>query len=172
MSNSYTSRARIAKPARSDRNWDIPVNANSDLLDAINAIGAGCVTPTEIPSVSLNVTVASCSYQKQDGSVGAFPGATSQIVTASSTTVLYLDATGTLTTAVSYPSAAHTKLGTVVAGVGTILSITDDRMPLPLSLSPAGGILVNAASDGAAASGGVPIGGFYRTGNAVQVRLA
>lgn len=31
--------------------------------------------------------------------------------------------------------------------------------------------LINAANDAAAQAAGVPIGGFYRTGNAVQIRL-
>jgi hypothetical protein len=33
------------------------------------------------------------------------------------------------------------------------------------------GPFVSAANDAAAAAAGVPIGGMYRTGNAVQVRL-
>lgn len=30
---------------------------------------------------------------------------------------------------------------------------------------------INAANDGAAAAAGVPVGGLYRNGNAVQIRL-
>lgn len=33
------------------------------------------------------------------------------------------------------------------------------------------GSLVNAANDAAAAAGGVPVGGLYRNGGAVQIRL-
>lgn len=33
------------------------------------------------------------------------------------------------------------------------------------------GSLINAVSDAAAAAAGVPIGGLYRNGNAVQIRL-
>ena len=37
--------------------------------------------------------------------------------------------------------------------------------------APMLGTLVNAANDTAAASAGVPVGGIYRNGNAVQIRL-
>lgn len=37
--------------------------------------------------------------------------------------------------------------------------------------APNVGSLFNAANDAAAAAGGVPVGGLYRTGNAVQIRL-
>jgi hypothetical protein len=43
---------------------------------------------------------------------------------------------------------------------------TADARYLPLTVT-----LVNAANDAAAATAGVPVGGFYRIGNAVQVRL-
>lgn len=32
--------------------------------------------------------------------------------------------------------------------------------------------LVNAANDGAAASGGVPVGGIYRNGSVLQIRVS
>ena len=38
--------------------------------------------------------------------------------------------------------------------------------------APMLGSLVNAASDAAASAAGVPVGGLYRNGNAVQIRLA
>ncbi len=42
----------------------------------------------------------------------------------------------------------------------------------PITLQSAMIILVSASSDSAAASLGVPVNGLYRSGNAVQIRLA
>jgi hypothetical protein len=53
MSTSHTTNALLAKPAASDRYWDIPLNANADFLDGISSIGRLLVTPAEVPSASL-----------------------------------------------------------------------------------------------------------------------
>ncbi len=42
----------------------------------------------------------------------------------------------------------------------------------PLTIQSALIVLVSASNDAAAALAGVPINGFYRNGNAVQIRLA
>jgi hypothetical protein len=130
MSTTYTSNLKLGKPAVADRNWDVPVNANADTLEALSPIGGLCVSPAEIPSASLNVRVAAGAYQFQDGTVGSYAGNPSYGVTASSTVALYLDLTaaGALTAAGSFPATAHIRLATVVAGVAAITSITDARV--------------------------------------------
>jgi hypothetical protein len=45
-----------------------------------------------------------------------------------------------------------------------------DRVARSMATGNVGG-LVNAANDAAAATAGVPIGGLYRSGNAVQIRV-
>ncbi len=49
VATTYTANARLQKPATSDRNWDVPINANADALDGMTAIGGLAVTTTEIP---------------------------------------------------------------------------------------------------------------------------
>jgi hypothetical protein len=129
LSTTYTSNAQLGQPAVGDTGWSAPLNANCTTLDGLTPVGGLCVTLTEVPSASLNVKVAAGNYVKQDGAVGTYAGTSSQAVTASTTKVLYLDLTssGALTVAASYPSTAHVRLATVVAGTSTITSITDNR---------------------------------------------
>jgi hypothetical protein len=130
MSTTYTSNVKLGKPALGDTGWSTPLNANCDALDGLAPVGGLAVTLTEVPSASLNVKVAAGNYIQQDGTVASYAGASSQAITASTTKVLYLDltASGALSVAASYPSAAHVRLATVVAGSPTISSVTDNRI--------------------------------------------
>lgn len=129
MATSYTNNIKLGKPAVADRNWNVALNANADALDALSPVGKLCVTPTEIPSASLNVQVAAGAYNKGDGTVGTFPGATSLTLAASRTSSLYLSGSGSLTVSTSgYPTTSHIRLATVVTGPSTITSISDDRV--------------------------------------------
>jgi hypothetical protein len=129
MSTTYTPNAKLGQPALGDTGWSTPLNANSTALDGLAPVGGLCVTLHEVPSASLNVAVAAGQYVQQDGTIGTFAGSSSQAITASATKVLYLDltASGALTVAASYPTTAHVRLATVVAGSSTITSITDNR---------------------------------------------
>jgi hypothetical protein len=149
---------KLGKPALGDTNWDQPLTSNIDSLDAIAPLSGLLVTPTEIPSASLNVAVAPGKFRRSTGQIVSFAGSTSQTIPASTTKVLYLDSTGTVQVAASYPSSAHVRLATVVAGTATITSITDDRISAVELL----GSYVSAANDTAAASAGVPAGCTYR----------
>jgi hypothetical protein len=128
MATSFTTNVAFAKPANSDTGWDVPINANADLLDGMAAIGGLCVATHESPSSTLNVRVSAGSYVKANGTVGTFAGATSLTLPASSTVCLWLTDSGTLTTGASFPSAAHVRLATVVTDGSTITSITDARV--------------------------------------------
>ena len=89
------------------------------------------VVTTEVPSATLNVHVAAGSYLRQDGTIGTYAGSVSQAMTASATNYLYLDLTnsGSLVVNTSgFPTTAHVRLATVVAGVTTITTITDARV--------------------------------------------
>ena len=55
MAISYTTNARLQKPAVADRNWDVPINANADLLDGMTAIGGLLHT---LPFLVSNLQVA------------------------------------------------------------------------------------------------------------------
>ena len=72
MASTLTTNAFLLKPATADRFWDIPINANADLLDGVAAIGSLIVTPAEFPSATLNVRVTSGSYIMANGTVGLF----------------------------------------------------------------------------------------------------
>ena len=128
MATSYTHNACLQKPATSDRYWDIPLNANADFLDSLSSIGALIVSPTEIPSATLNVRVSAGSYIKGDGTVASFPGATSYPLGASQSLQLWLTDSGVLSSGTSFPTTAHVRLATVVTGVSSIQSIQDARV--------------------------------------------
>jgi hypothetical protein len=129
MATSYTNKTKLGKPAVADRNWNVPLNANADLLDALAPVGGLCVSLTEVPSASLNVCVALGNYQKRDGTVGTFSGAATFPVGASQTSSLYLTDAGALTVSTSgYPATSHVRLATVVTSGTTVTSINDDRV--------------------------------------------
>lgn len=129
MADTYTSSVQLAMPAFNQSGWNVEVNANCTLLDALNTVGDfNCVT-TEVPSATLNVKVAAGQFVKADGSVVTYAGTSSQAITTATTKVLYLDGTASwaLTVGASYPTTAHVRIATVVAGSTTITSITDNR---------------------------------------------
>jgi hypothetical protein len=61
-----------------DRTWNVPVNGNAQVLDALAPVGALVVVTTEVPSATINVHVAAGSYLKQGGTIGTYPGSVSR----------------------------------------------------------------------------------------------
>jgi hypothetical protein len=130
-------------PAPGDRTWNVPVNGNAQLLDALAPIGSLAVVMTEVPSATLHVNVAAGNYLRQDGTIGSYGGAMTRPMTASATNYLYLDLTnsGSLTVNTSgFPTTAHVRLAAVVAGSSTITSITDARVAFSVIGSFADGV--------------------------------
>lgn len=128
MANSFTNNVKLALPATGDTSWGTTLNSDFNALDALSPVGGLAVTTKEIPSTSLNVSVAPGGYVKQDGTVATYAGTASQAIPGGTTRVLYLDLTaaGALTVAASYPATPHVRLATVVT-TSTISSIADNR---------------------------------------------
>ena len=92
MANTYTPNLQLAMPAPGDRTWNVPVNGNAQVFDALAPVSAFAVVTAEVPSATLNVRVAAGNYLAQDGTIGTYRrGSTSQTMTASATNYLYLD---------------------------------------------------------------------------------
>jgi len=165
MSTTYTQKARLAKPAVADRNWNLPLNANADALDALAPIGGLCVTTAESPSTSLTVQAAAGRFQKADGTVGVFNGSAATLPP-SRTTTLYLTEAGSLVvSATGYPTTAHIPLATVATGATSVVSLTDDRVVCGVAgadarpfLPLAGGAMADGADLALGASAGTRIG--------------
>jgi hypothetical protein len=131
MANSYTTNVQLAMPAPGDRTWNAPVNGNAQVLDSLAPVGALAVVTTEVPSATLNVHVAMGNYVKQDGTIATYAGSVSQALNASATNYLYLDLTNAgalVVNTTGFPTTAHVRLATVVAGASTITTITDLRV--------------------------------------------
>ena len=131
MANTYTPNVQLAMPAPGDRTWNMPVNGNALVLDALAPVGALVVVTTEVPSATLNVHVAAGSYLRQDGTIGMYAGTVSQPMTPSATNYLYLDLTSSgvlVINSTGFPPTAHVRLATVVAGSSSIMSIADARV--------------------------------------------
>ena len=159
MATSYSANARLQKPAPSDRQWDAPINANTDTLDALTAIGSLVVTTTETPSASLQVRVAPGSFVRADGTVGTFGGLVAVAVPASTTVALWLDGSGQLTSGPTFPTSAHLRLAQVTAGTATIQQVNDARVQCATAGSGLGFVLkagdtINGALTVAAPSAG------------------
>jgi hypothetical protein len=129
MATTYTTNAGLQKPATSDRNWDVPINANADALDALTAIGGLAVTTTEYPSSTLRVAVAPGNFLKSDDTVVSFGGASTYAIPASSTVALWLTDAGVLSSGSSFPTTVHLRLAQVVSGAASIAQINDERVP-------------------------------------------
>lgn len=166
MATSYTPSTKLAKPGVADRNWDVPLNANADRLDALAPLAGLCVSPAEVPSASLNVQVAPGTYRKPDGTVGSFAGSPATAVGAGQATSLYLTPAGVLTASTAgYPATSHVRLATVTAGASSIQAIGDDRVSLAVVgsdaqpfLALAGGSLNDGANVAVGATAGTKLG--------------
>jgi hypothetical protein len=165
VATSYTNNVKLQKPATADRNWDIPLNANADLLDGLTAIGGLAVTAAETPSASLNVRVAPGAYRKGDGTIGTFAGASTVAMPASSATCLWLTDTGSLTTGTAFPTTAHVRLASVTSSATTISGVADQRVQCSTAGSGLGFILKagDALADGANFSLGTTTGTQFGT---------
>lgn len=146
MATNFTSALGLQKPSTSDRNWDMPLNANSDLLDGLSALRGLVVTPNEFPSASLQVRVAPGRFRKSDGTFVDFPGATAVALSALSSTKVWLTDLGQLTTGAAYPATLYVPLAQVVTSANAVASVADGRVQcfsagvvLPTYLSTAGG---------------------------------
>ena len=128
MPTTYSANARLQKPGVADRQWDLPINANTDAIDAMTAVGSLVVTTTETPSVALKIRVAAGTFIQSNGKVGQFAGSATFAVPGSTTTYLWLDGTGALASGLAFPAAAHLRLAHVVAGPNSILQVVDERI--------------------------------------------
>jgi hypothetical protein len=166
MATTYTNNAKLGKPSTADRNWNLPLNANADALDALAPVGGLCVTAAEVPSASLIVQAAPGRYRKRDGTVGAFAGSASTALPASQTCSIYLTDAGALAVSTAgYPTASHVPLATAVTNATAVVGLTDDRVvcgvvgadALPY-LPLAGGALADGASVALGSTAGTKIG--------------
>jgi hypothetical protein len=128
LTTTYTPKIGLARPGHGDRNWDVALNANADLLDAQAALGTLSVTTAEDPSASLTVAASAGTARKSDGTLLTYAGGTLALA-ASQTHLLWLDDAGALQHGGAWPSAWHTRLAQVVTGAATVTSVTDKRVP-------------------------------------------
>ncbi len=128
MATTYTTNAMLQMPATADRNWDVTLNANTKYLDGVAAIGLLAVTPTEIPSATLNIRVTAGSFVSANGTVGTFAGVASYALPASTTTYLWLTDSGMLSSSSTIPTTAHVPLAHVVTGPTTVVAVVDERV--------------------------------------------
>jgi hypothetical protein len=165
LSTSYSSNAQLQKPSVADRNWDVPLNSNIDVLDALTAIGGLATTLAEIPSATLNVRISTGDFRKGDGTIGTFAGASSIAVPPSATSSLWLTDAGLLSVALVFPPTAHVRIASVVAGPISIISIRDKRIQCASSGSGLGFVLKvgDTLSDGANISLGSNLGTMIGT---------
>lgn len=166
MSTIYTTNVKLGKPAAADRNWNLPLNSNADVLDALAPVGGLCVTTSEIPSASLNIQAAAGRFQRRDGTVGAFAGSTLTTLPQNQTCSLYLTDAGSLVISTTgYPTTAHVPLATVVTSTTTVVGLTDDRVVCGVAgtdafpyLPLAGGALADGANVALGSTVGTKIG--------------
>jgi hypothetical protein len=136
------------------------------MLDAFSALGGLCVSPVEVPSGSLAVSVAPGRYQKGDGSVGAFLGQPVLILEPSTTSSIYLDPSGDVVASTTgFPSTSHVPLATATTSEAGVLTVSDMRIrcrvvgddSLPF-VPIAGGSLLDGANLTLGAGSGTQLG--------------
>jgi hypothetical protein len=124
----YTPNAQLQMPATSDRNWDVPINANAEILDGMTAIGGLAVTTTEIPSATLQVAVSPGNFINSSGVIVNYAGTSPFVVPPSSTVYLWLTGAGVLTSGASFPTSVHLRLAQVVSGTTSLTQVVDERI--------------------------------------------
>jgi hypothetical protein len=119
--------------AYGDLDWHRALANALVMVDAANAVGALAARAAAIggppgyaPS-GLDLAIAPGSFIGTDGVPVAYAGAT-VAMTASATRRVWLTPAGAVATGASWPTTAHYRLATVVAGSADITSITDERV--------------------------------------------
>ncbi len=166
MATTYTPRAKLAKPGPADREWNVPLNANSDALDALSPIGGLCVSPAESPSATLRIQIAAGRFQRRDGTVGTFDGSTSFALLADSNSYVYLTDSGDLTaSSAGFPATSHVPLAIATTGASAVTGVADVRVVCGTVgndsrpfLTAAGGAMSDGAAFAAGSSSGLKIG--------------
>jgi hypothetical protein len=135
MATTYTARAKLRKGDQGDRNWHGILNANADVIDSTNAVGAFAVTSKEVPSTSLAVAVSGGTYIKADGETYAtFAGAASLALPASSTTMIWLTDAGSIDSGGAWPSGTPClRLAVATTDASKVTAIADARTPYRVS---------------------------------------
>lgn len=128
MSTTYD-RCGLGTIGNNDPGWDVPLNANVARITAFATIGALCVREHEIPSTTRAVAISAGSFWASDGSLVTYAGTASFTCGASVTTMLWLDETGTLQSATSWPTATNVmRLATVQCSGSVVTNISDSRL--------------------------------------------
>jgi hypothetical protein len=128
MATTYTNNIRLQKPSTADRQWDVPLNANADSIDALAAVGGLAVTSMESPSLSLNCRISAGTYVTANGSSGSFAGLASLTLTANTTFYIWITDAGVAGSGTSFPATPHVRLAQAVTGPTSIVQIIDARM--------------------------------------------
>ena len=128
MATTYTTNLQLQKPSTADRQWDVPLNANADYLDALAAVGGLVVTPMESPSVSLNCRITAGTFMTANGSSGSFAGTASLALPASTTSYVWLTDIGVVGNGPAFPTVPHVRLARIVTGLTSISQVIDSRM--------------------------------------------
>ena len=130
-----TTRLKLFKPEDDESGWGDLVNATTDALDAVAAIGAFAVTPHEVPSESLGIDIAGGVFVKSDGETYAtFAGEVGYELAPSTTTYLWIDDDGDVQEdGAGWPATPCLRLAVVITDADAIASIVDARTPYRVS---------------------------------------
>jgi len=159
MSTQYTTNAGLEYWQLGDRDWHVQYADTCQRLDGLGAIGPLAVRATDpgatalLPSTSLKVNVAAGSFKASGGSVVAYAGTSSLVLSASTTTYLWLTEAGVLTTGASYPTGLNiVRLAHVTTDGSHVTAIVDDRIAWDVTGGVAGnaGVFYAATADAAA----------------------
>jgi hypothetical protein len=127
MATTYTTNVRLQMPAASDRHWDVPLNANAQYLDSLNALSGLAVTTLEAPSASLSCRISAGTFVKSNGTLVTFGGTASLALPAGVTSFVWLTDSGVPGVGLTYPATTYVPLAQVTTAVTTILNISDTR---------------------------------------------
>ena len=160
----FTSNLNLVLLATGARGWGDMVNATSNTLDGLTALGTLAVAPADIDpttgaSTSMRVKVSAGVFRKSDGTAVAFAGSAGTTLAASLLSYLYLDDAGNLqVNATGFPTGSNlVRLATVVTSASAVLRVTDQRVPFSsfgasaLGASAAANLVYAGPSSGTAA---------------------
>lgn len=161
--STLTANLKLVKPDLNEQGWGDMANANFDAIDAVTPVASLFVSPNA--GAPLAIDVAAGSYERQDGTIGAYAGVAASPVPASTVTHVWLSSAGSLATGTVWPSTALIRLATVVAGATSITGIVDERSPYRVAgngtapwLLKTGGVMDDGAAIEAGTATGLKVG--------------
>jgi hypothetical protein len=132
MASRRTTNGLFLVPANADRNWDVTLGRDYDVLDALAAVGQLSAYATLVDGsgnpTSLSLTVSPGTFLTAAGVPASYAGGSATLA-ASSTVYVWLTEAAALATGSAWPATNYVPVAVVTTGAAAIAAVADARAP-------------------------------------------